>query len=127
MNSAQALTSQPPIITDYGTVPACDTPARYLGHTVTAQPVSTYTPTSPPPSYQEAMGQTQAVSARDTAFVNDLLKVMRVDNRQAEQLANNRANNKGCCEQLMGNGCCGDLLECCCLAVCQVALRFLLG
>ncbi|USE35343.1 hypothetical protein [Endozoicomonas sp. SCSIO W0465] len=66
----------------------------------------------------------QGVPGRNNALVlNEVMKLMREDAFQVER----RANHKGCCERLMGNGCCGDLLETCCVSACMIALSCLSG
>ena len=78
----------------------------------------------PRPPYSEAMRQTpQAIPDRDNVLLlNDVMKQMREDALQIERLA----NHKGCCEQLMDNGCLGDLLQACCVSACISIPQFLI-
>ncbi len=122
--------TQPP---GYGATEASgpDVPGRFLGHDVVAsQPC--HLCAAPPPSYSEAMRQTaQAIPGRNqpgpdrnnVLLLNNVMRQMREDALQVER----RANDKGCCEQLFGNGCLGDLLQICCVNACMLTLSCLCG
>ncbi|MBO9480170.1 hypothetical protein [Salinisphaera sp. G21_0] len=122
--------TQPP---GYGATEASgsDVPGRFSGHDVVAsQPCRLCA--APPPSYSEAMRQTpQAFPDRNkpvpdrnnVLLLNNVRRQMREDAFQVER----RANDKGCCEQLFGNGCLGDLLQICCVSACMLTLSCLCG
>lgn len=101
-----------------------DVSGRFSGHDVVASQ-SCHLCAAPPPSYSEAMRQTsQAIPDRNNVLLlNNVMRQMREDALQIER----RANNKGCCEQLMGNGCLGDLLQTCCVTACMLTLSCLGG
>ncbi len=110
-----------------------DVPGRFSGHdVVVSQPC--HLCAAPPPSYSEAMRQTpQAFPDRNkpvpernrnnVLLLNNVRMQMREDAFQVER----RANDKGCCEQLFGNGCLGDLLQACCVSACMLTLSCLGG